>query len=761
MADEKLPSIERIALIGNYPPRLCGIATFTFDVHAALRAAFPETAVDVYAMQDPGSHHQYPPAVTCTIAQDDLSDYRAAAHRINISGAQVVLIQHEYGIFGGDAGVHLLRLLDRVSAPVVVTLHTVLESPNADQRSVLDALARRASRLIVMAEKGREILQRVNGVEPSKIAVVPHGVPDRPFTDAEANKAQFDFDGRDILLTFGLLSPNKGIETVIEALPAIVSTHPNVLYVVLGATHPHLVAREGEAYRDRLIALAATRGVARNVRFIDGFLEQELLLDYLAAADIYVTPYLNEAQITSGTLSYAVALGKPVVSTPYWHATELLADGIGILAPFGDSDAFVRAINGLLDDPAGTAAMRKRAYAIGRDMIWPRLADAYISICQDAIARQPVRLKRGGRQDDTLFPPKLDGIERLTDGCGIIQHSIFAVPDRDHGYCVDDNCRALMLMHRYEGEDVSRADMLATIYASFVQHAWNGEIGRFRNFMGFDRAWLEREGSEDSFGRSLWSIGLTANEARAPDMRRWALHLFDQVAPHARDMGSLRSWAFAILGADAVLQAHPGHGLAKALVAELSSRLAGELKAARRPDWPWYEAVLSYDNARLPEAMMRAARRLGDETLLADGLATLDWLDGMQRNEEGQFRAVGTDSFKRPFAKPLPFDQQPLEAWATIDAAAYAFEISGDPRWSEMAWSAYRWYGGANDIGLPIAAPDEGDCFDGLMSDRVNLNRGAESVLAYQFACCGMMRLAEVSGHVRSARDAAGDVRYR
>ena len=351
MLDVKPKTISRIALIGNFPPRLCGIATFTFDVHAALTTAFPDIDVDVYAMDDPGSSHAYPATVACTIAQDELSDYRAAAHRINESGADVVIVQHEYGIFGGDSGVHLLRLLDRVSAPVVVTLHTVLESPNSGQRAVLDALARRASRLIVMAEKGREILERVNGVSSDLIAVVPHGVPDRPLVETALVKPRFGFEGHDVLLTFGLLSPNKGIETVIAALPEIVATHPNVLYVVLGATHPHLVAREGEAYRDGLRALAADKGVAANVRFIDGFLEQELLLDYLAAADIYVTPYLNEAQITSGTLSYAVALGKPVVSTPYWHATELLADGVGIIAPFGDSAAFVSAINSLLGDP--------------------------------------------------------------------------------------------------------------------------------------------------------------------------------------------------------------------------------------------------------------------------------------------------------------------------------------------------------------------------------------------------------------------------
>lgn len=735
-------TIRRLALIGNFPPRLCGIATFTFDVHAALTGMFPDLAVDVYAMNDPGAEYDYADDVVCTIRQDELGDYQAAAHRINASGADVVLVQHEYGIFGGSGGSHLLRLLDRIDAPVVVTLHTVLETPDTDQRAVIEALARRSAKLIVMAEKGREILQRVHGVPRDRIAVVPHGAPDRQFTDPETIKPAFGFAGHRVLLTFGLLSPNKGIETVIRAMPAIVARHPDALYVVLGATHPHLVAREGEAYRDGLAALAAELGVAANVRFIDGFLAQDVLLDYLAAADVYVTPYLNEAQITSGTLSYAVALGKPVVATPYWHAAELLADSVGVLVDFGDSAGFAAEIGDLLGDPGRLAAMRRRAWQIGRTTIWPRLADAYLAICNAAVDRRPVRLLSGRREVRELVAPRLDAVERLSDGCGILQHSIFTVPDRDHGYCVDDNCRALMLMHLIEGDHAERADELALIYASFVQHAWNGARGRFRNFMAYDRSWLEAEGSEDSCGRSLWAIGATVARARRSDLRRWALHLFDQVAPHAQMFASPRTLAFALIGADAVLDAHPGHGVARALVADFGGRLQTRLAAMRREGWTWFEAVLSYDNARLPEAVIRAGRRIGDAGMVADGLAALRWLDDLQTNEDGQFRAVGTDSFGREFMPPLPFDQQPVEAWATVDAMALAHEVDGDARWLEAAWRAYRWYLGANDLGVPIASLADGGCFDGLMSDRVNLNQGAESVLSFQFACCAMAQLA-------------------
>lgn len=735
--------LRRIALIGNSPPRRCGIATFTDHVRAALAASHPDLAVDIYAMNDRGGPYDYPDTVVCTIAEADLADYAAAAHRINESGADVVCVQHEYGIFGGAAGAHLLKLLDRVRAPVVVTLHTVLKDPDPAQRAVIEALSRRAGRLVVMAEKGRELLVAVHGIAPDRIAVVPHGVPDRALSDGVAEKARFGFAGRRVLLTFGLLSPGKGIETMVRAMPEIARAHPDALYVVLGATHPNLVAHEGEAYRERLLALADELGVADHVRLIDTYADDETLLDYLAAADIYVTPYRNEAQITSGTLSYAVALGRPVVSTPYWHAAELVGDRLGRLVPVGDSAGFAAAISALLGDDALLGTLGERAYAAGRTMIWSRFAAAYVALFEEALAAEPARLFPGGEQrhgaPDPAPGPRLDAVRRLSDGTGMAQHAMFAVPDRNHGYCVDDNCRALMLMHRVPGEE---ADRLAMIYAAFVSHAWNAEVGSFRNFMGFDRGWLEREGSEDSFGRSLWSLGDTALHARRHDLRVWASHLFDQVAPHARRFRSLRTKAFVLLGADAMAEAHPGHGAANALIREMADELMAEHRAAARPGWTWFEPVLAYDNARLPQALICAGRRLGDEAMLAAGLATLDWLDGQQTNRQGQFRAVGTDSFWRAHADPLPFDQQPLEAWATIDAARDALAVTGDPRWAAVARRAFAWYLGDNDLGLPLATPD-GGCFDGLMPDRVNQNQGAESVLAYQFACCAIAEMAE------------------
>ena len=736
---ENTRRINHVAIVGNHPPRRCGIASFTDDVRRALVAARPDLRADVYAMDEPGSLHAYPDHVVCQISQNDLADYRAAARRINDSGAQIICVQHEYGIFGGPAGALLFHLLDSIQLPVVVTLHTVLQHPDAEQRDVIERLAQRASKLIVMAEKGRLLLEQVHGIAREKIAVVPHGVPDRPLADIAAAKRRFGFDGRRILLTFGLLSPNKGIETMIRALPAIVAEHPDVLYVVLGATHPQLVARDGEAYRDSIVRLAQDLGVDGHVRFINEFTETEQLLDYLEAVDVYVTPYLNEAQITSGTLSYAIALGKPVVSAPYWHAVEVVTPETGALAPFGDHVAFAHEISALLADDGRRERARQGAYRLGRTMIWSRLAKAYLEIFDMAVSQHPVRLPVVLRHPRAEV--RLDGVEQLTDSCGMMQHSIFSIPDRNHGYCVDDNARALILMHRLGPARSARSEDLATIYASFVQHAWNPSSGAFRNFMSYDRRWLEEVGSQDSFGRSLWSIGVTADEADGEDLRCWARHLFDQVAPHALKLESLRAGAFAILGAVSMLRSAPGHAGARQIVERFGPQLHQALGDYGRPDWRWFEPVLAYDNARLPEALLLAGQVLGNATMIEAALDSFDWLDGVQTAKAGHFRAVGTESFGRRFAPPMRYDQQPLEAWASVDAAIRAFEATGDPRWREAAMRAWRWYLGENDLGRPMASIPDGTCFDGLMADGANLNTGAESVLAFQFACCAIARL--------------------
>jgi len=742
----ELPKTSHIALIGNFLPRQCGIATYTTDTWKALTDRFSGLQVDVYAMNDRPQGYDYPPQVTGTIAQDDRAAYLAAARAIEASGAQAVWVQHEYGIYGGAAGEHILALLDRVSVPVIVTLHTILETPDDDQRRVMEGLLQRAARVVVMADIGREILTRVYGADPRSIMMIPHGVPERELVNPDIMKGRFDWEGRKVLLTFGLLAPNKGIESVIAAMPAVVAANPDALYVVLGATHPNLVAHEGEAYRERLKALAVELGVGQHVRFIDGFVEHEELLDYLQAADLYVTPYTNPAQITSGTLSYAIGVGKAVVSTPYVHASEILADGHGVLVDFGDVAGFAREIARLLHDDADRAELMRRAYARGRTMIWPRLAETAMAGIDAMVAARPKRLR--GATPVAPLKPSIAAVERMSDATGMFQHAILSVPDFRHGYCIDDNVRALMLMTAIDDLDEALRDKWMTTYAAFVQYAWNPEKRRYRNFMNFDRTWCEEMGSEDSNGRTIWALGVTAKRATMARHRDWAVRLFDETASLAFELSSPRAQAFAMLGAAAMLSARPGHQLARNILERFSADLAGLLEEARRPEWEWFEIVLAYDNARLPEAMIRAGMALERQDLLVIGLTTLNWIVEQQTGPEGRFRAVGTESFGRAYEDPLPFDQQPLEAQATIDACAAAYKATGDARWIDEAQRAYRWYLGQNDLDLPLATAADGGCFDGLMPSGLNRNQGAESILALQLASCAISALGKAAESV-------------
>lgn len=747
---EQTRQIDRIALLGNFLPRHCGLATFTTDTYTALTDRYPGLAVDVYAMDDHPGRYAYPDAVTWAIPEQDRDAYLEAARRITASGAKALWVQHEYGIYGGPAGSHLLTLLSRLTIPVIVTLHTVLEYPNEDQRRVMTALLSRAAKVIVMAERGREILIETYAAHPATIAVIPHGVPDRNLIDTAAMKPRFGFEGREVLLTFGLLAPNKGIETMIAAMPAIVAAHPQALYVVLGATHPNLIAHEGEAYRDRLIAQAGELGVADNVCFVDGFVDYDLLLDYLQAADIYVTPYLNREQITSGTLSYAVGLGKAVVSTPYVHAAEILADDHGVLVPFRDSAALSAEILRLLDDRVAHAALIERAYARGRTMTWPRLAEKAMALLDDIVARKPARIAKPAL-DFTPLAPDLRAVERMSDATGMLQHSIYSVPDRRHGYCIDDNARALMLVNRMEDLSADRRHHWATVYAAFIQFAWNEDARRFRNFMRFDRTWCEEVGSEDSNGRAIWALGTTARDGHDRGLRDWATVWFDRTAALSFELKSPRTMAFAMLGAAALLERHPGHALSKRILADFGDALMTLADRTRRPEWRWFEIVLAYDNCRLPEALIRGGMALGRQDMIDCGLDTLDWIVAQQTSPEGRFRAVGTESFGRELEPPLPFDQQPLEAQATIDACVAAYDATGAARWADEAMRAYRWYLGANDLDMPLATAADGGCFDGLHPNGLNRNQGAESILALQLAS---VAISDLSKRVQFGKDA-------
>ncbi len=731
-----LREMPRIALIGGFTPRRCGIATFTADTYASVKSAFPSAIVDVYAMGPVTNDIEFAAPVCGTIIENDSDSFIAAAAAIEASCADVVWLQHEFGLFGGYAGDKILELVDRLAAPLIVTLHTVMPDPDLDQLRVMRRLVALATKLIVMSDRAAVLLRNVFGADADQIVLIPHGVPDRPFGRADQFKRKFGLEGRQVLMTFGLLSPGKGIEVVVAALPEIAARHPDVLYCIVGATHPNLLAKEGEAYRRRLQDLAADLGVENHIHWVDEFLETDALLDWIEAADIYVTPYLGANQATSGTLSYALALGKAVVSTPYAHAVELLADGHGVLVPFNDCAALAAEIDALLDNPGRLMALQARAYAQGRGMIWPTFA----ARCLDAVDAACVDSVRTA-SDCPIAQQALDGLLRMCDDTGIIQHSIFSVPDRAHGYCVDDNARALMLMNRIDVQDTSQRERLSAIFAAFVESSWNEQSGEFRNFMGYARNWLEASGSEDSCGRTLWALGATTYEGLNPQLRRWARKLFDRAAPSARDFRSPRARAFAMLGADYLLASDPDHGVARSMLVNGADFIFSRLVETRREGWPWFESVLAYDNCRMPEAMIRAGLRLDRPEFVQGGLETLNWIMELQTGPSGHFRPIGSDSFGKEFALPRPFDQQPVEAWAAIDGARAAFDATRDAVWLDHANKAYAWFSGANDRGVAVADPLTGSCHDGINPRGLNFNEGAESVLAFHLASCAIKAL--------------------
>ncbi|MCR6659453.1 MAG: glycosyltransferase family 4 protein [Asticcacaulis sp.] len=718
--------LSKAAIIGNFPPRQCGLATFTRDIYACLSKALPNTDWDVIAMNDPGASYDYPLEVTHQIPQDDIAAYRDLAETLNADGTQVLFVQHEFGIYGGQSGAHLIECLERVNFPIVTTLHTILETPNDEQKRVMQSLIRLSSTLVTMAQKGSDILQRVYGVRPEQISVVPHGAPSRPLRDTAEFKSHLHLAGKKTLTTFGLLSPNKGIETIIAALPEIRKTCPDVIYLVIGATHPHLVKHEGEKYRDGLKAMARELGVEDNIRFINRFINDNDLIDILQATDVYVTPYLTETQITSGTLSYALALGRPTVSTPYWHAVEALADGVGILCDFHDTKAFAEAISRLLASDKARADMSMRAYMAAQPSRWSAVAHAYVARATEDVANYEVAKPVIA---PLPAPPSWAAIERMTDDCGIFQHGKYRLPDRQHGYCADDNARALSLVARHALVTPPTAGQisLAYRYAAFMNHAWNGES--FRNFMSYSREWLDDGGYDDCNARSYESLVDVARSGLPVDLRQWACDLGAQIMPKVEGWTSLRSRAVMIKALVRAFGVFGDGQEIQVLVRYFARDLHQRYKQHARPGLEWFETDLAYDNARISEGLILGGAFLAEPDMIEAGLTAQKWLMKMQ-TRNGVFVPIPNSKFSKDGPDHPLYDQQPLEVLATIDATLSAWRITGDSQWRDEALRAFAWFHGENTAGLSLL-DGEGGCYDGLNPNGLNLNQGAESLLSY------------------------------
>ena len=759
-AKASLPS--RIAVIGNYLPRHCGIATFTTDLCAAISTECGSARLLALPVNDTEEGYDYPDRVRWSLAQDDVRSYQEAAEFLNFNNIDMVCLQHEYGIFGGPAGSHILHLLRALKMPVATTLHTVLREPNPDQMLVMEEIAELSDRLIVMSQLSSQFLQEIFKVPGSKIDMVPHGVPDLPFLDPNFYKDRFSVEGKAVLLTFGLLSPNKGIENVIQALPRILSKHSNVAYLVAGATHPHILRREGDKYRASLEALAKEIGVESQVIFHNRFVSPEEMVEFIGAADIYITPYRHEAQVVSGTLAYALGAGKAIISTPYWHAIELLDDRRGALVPFQNPDAIAHKTIELLDTPAIRHAMRKRAYLFAREMVWKRVAQGYMEsfsrVRNDRMESPKVQFSARLIEKSLGQLPelKLNHFNRMTDDTGMLQHAIFTIPNRREGYTTDDNARALIfslllgnmekdrLQKALAGEPNSSMSNFAGLYLAFLEHGFNPATGRFKNFLGYDRCWNETEGSEDCHGRALWALGTVLGRSQDHGLRGAAGRLFEFSLPAAVQFSSPRAWAYTLLGVQEYLTSYPGDHDAQKVQSALSRRLVQTYESIRQPDWKWFENVLAYGNARLSQSMLLVGSACSDDRMVSVGLESLDWLLEMQRCEtNGHFVPIGSQGFYRRDGEKARFDQQPLEAAGAVSACLQAYRVTGDSRWRSEAWSAFNWFLGDNDLQLPLYDSASGGCRDGLHPDRANENQGAESTLSFLMALLEMRSLQE------------------
>lgn len=735
-------TLRKAAFIGNYLPRKCGIATFTTDLCEHLMQQEGAPSCIVVAMNDVQSGYAYPPPVRFEINATQREQYDIAADFLNVSQVDIVCLQHEYGIFGGKYGNWIIPLLRDLSMPIVATLHTVLKEPSREQREVLCHLGDICDRLVVMSRRAITFLKEIYGIPEEKIVLIPHGIPDMPFVDPNYFKDELGLAGKLLICGFGLLGPGKGIEYMIEALPAILQKVPNAHYLYAGATHPHILREQGESYRQSLLSRIERLGIQNHVTFINRFVSLQELCQYLGAADVYVTAYPNPAQITSGTLAYAMGLGKAVVSTPYWYAEEMLADERGVLVGFTNPEELASAVSNLLLDDVKRNSIRKRAYQYCRSMVWPQVAQSYLNLFRTVVEERSVSPKpvRSLSQREGRFREvpalNLKHMLNLTDSTGILQHAYYCIPDYRHGYSTDDQARALIVTAKGSRlfPELTDWQRLFSCYTSFLFYAFDSESLRFGNFLSYQRHWVKPVATEDVHARAVWGLSHAIAYTDNQPLRRAAMHLMEQAIPPVPSFASPRAWALGILAIQTYLRKYPGDALFRRERELLAQKLFEQYKNNRKPDWPWPEDVLTYANARIPHALLEAGQWVPDPEMTQAGLEMLDWLDRIQTAPEGHFVPIGCKGWYRRGSERARFDQQPLEASAHVEACLAAFRLTLDKRWLASARRAFEWFLGRNDLNLPLCDYVTGACFDGLHHDRLNENQGAESVLSWLLA---------------------------
>ncbi|MGC9365556.1 MAG: glycosyltransferase family 4 protein [bacterium] len=732
----------KLVYIGNYPPRQCGISTFTMN-HYKSMVIDPTLTADLHlskedkiegfiiAMNDPDQTYNYPEEVKLTIRQEHQRDYLKAVKFIDLSGADVCILEHEFGIFGGQNGLYILSLLHRLQIPLIVTLHTIVKKPSYNEKIVLQQICKIANKIVVMSHKAIEFLTSIYDVDKEKITFIEHGVPEIQF-DKEQSKKEFKLENKKMLLTFGILSRNKGIETVIKSLPKVIEKHPEVIYMVLGKTHPNVLRHSGEEYRNYLHLLVKNLNLRNHVVFINEFIAQRELFKYLSASEIYITPYLNEAQITSGTLSYAIGAGSAVVSTPYWHASELLADGRGRFFNFNDSDGLSNILIELLDAPEELKKIRKKTYDHGKTMTWSKSGDKYIALTKQVLSAKPeVIAKTETLIDPLLLPPfSLNHIKRLTDDTGIIQHAKFGIPNLKEGYCLDDNARALlMVLMAYRQKKDILALNLAPIYLSYIHYMQN-KNGTFRNFLSFNRSFLDKIGSEDSFGRTIWSLGYLIGNAPNDSYCQTGKLIFFDASPNFEKLQSIRGIANTMVGISYYLKANTSDESMIERLRNLAGKLVSHYEENKSSHWNWFEPLLAYDNGILPLALLHAAEILNDDTITNIALESMDFLTGITL-KDGYLSIIGNEKWYKKEGERSIFAQQPIDALAMILMYHQAFHLTKDIDYLTKLFSCFMWFLGENDLRMSLFDFETKGCCDGFESYGVNRNQGAESSLAY------------------------------
>ena len=740
----------KIALVATYPPRECGIGTFTENLAKALKAnGDQENEIIIIAMIDNNEKYAFPPEVKLTINQEQQTDYLEAADYINRCGADVCILEHEFGIYGGQSGVYILPLLHRLKIPLISTLHTILQSPSYTEKAILEQICKMSDKLVVMTNKAIEFLEDIYDVPAEKIVRIEHGVPDI-HCDREKSRAELKLSDKKLLLTFGFVGRNKGIETVLKALPKIIEKHPEVYYIVLGKTHPNVLRSVGEEYRNSLQALIKNLGLGDHVSLLNEFAEENTLFKYLAACDIYITPYVNEAQITSGTLTYAMGSGCAVVSTPYWHAAELLTDEKGVLFDFKDDAGLAKILNDLLSKPELMQAIQKKAVTYGSDITWPKIGERYLSLAHHLMhnTQKPVS-KKETNIDLMLLPTfSLTHIKRLTDDTGIIQHAKFGIPNLKEGYCLDDNSRALLMVcMAYKQKKKQVALDLMPIYLSYIHYMQNQD-GTFRNFLSFNRNFLDEVGSEDSFGRTIWVLGYLMGHAPNDAYYQTARLVFFDAAPNFEKLKSIRGIANTMIGMSYYLKTNPSDLDMKMRLRAMADVLIKHFEQNKSHNWNWFESLLAYDNGILPLALLHACQILENDRVKEVAFESMNFLTS-HTLKDGYLSVIGNRQWFVKDKERSIYAQQPIDAMAMVLMYHQAFCLTEEREYLDKLFTSFMWFLGENDLRMNLYDYETKGCCDGFEDYGVNRNQGAESSLAYLISHLTVLQAYEESYHFR------------